>query len=220
MVQSKVSHEVQVAAFIKHKDELFDVNGEVKPCSHEVFKALVEQLGMSAAAVRLSVVRNANSIWKSTNKKPTDPSKESAEELISDNDCSFINQSIESVRDESIPNENIRNESVNDVSHNTNQSAEINSTRDDTLSDQDIVVGKKTISIVISVEQRDIFGALEHKRQGKKMRIKAAVGWGGKLRDIIWEHFKSQCCWVFKSADPNVGGGIICTTDAPHALRR
>lgn len=40
--------------------------------------------------------------------------------------------------------------------------------------------------------------------------MKATPGWGWKLRNLIWDNFKSRCCWIFKFADPKANGDVMC----------
>lgn len=67
----------------------------------------------------------------------------------------------------------------------------------------------KLISFLVNIESENIFG-VQKRTQGKKNRFKAASGWSSKLRNIVWENFKSPCCWIFKSADPKLNGDVKC----------
>lgn len=193
MVKPKVPIDVQVALYIKHRKELFNGN-QAKSCSNEVFQILSEQLEMTTQAIRLSVVRNAKHILAADD--DTSIGNESAlpNETVNDvsvtvSENSFANQSIESVTSEKLE---ISEKSIENVSADKNQP-----------------VKEKTVSFNANVKAEDIFG-VSYKKQGDKKRLKAATGWSWKLRNIIWDNFKSNCSWAFKSANPKVNGDIIC----------
>lgn len=229
MVKSKVSIDVQLAAFVKHKNLLFEGN-RVKPCTDEIFKILSAQLGMTPQAIRLSVVRNATnilivncqerkssskSVSLSTNEKLIDAS-------ITENGEHVVDQSIESEFADSLDNSKLdQSFQYEDKIHKSDESKEIlddedqslpphESDTDETVPDDiDVKVNAGTVSFRVEDKAENIFG-ISYKKQGGKNRLKAATGWGWTLRNLIWKNFKSQCCWTFRSADPKTSGDIIC----------
>lgn len=205
MVNSKVPIAVQISAFKKHKSDLFDGN-RVKPSSAQVFKSLKKKLGMSVEAIRLSVVRNTNTILDinvpldngNTSMSPdtANQSIESQDEKANECDGSNVNESLNSA---------IANDSAGSGMQNEN-SVEL----DETVCDDDDVKNQgKLISFAVDVDRKDVFSTTV-KKQGKKNRLKVNFGWGSKLRKIIWTKFKSQCSWSLKSADAKANGDISC----------
>lgn len=97
---------------------------------------------------------------------------------------------------------------MNSEPEQSNQSNEsTNSNADGKVYDSNLKVIGKTASFATDVNMQDIFGA-SYKTQGTKTRLKAAPGWAWKVRNVIWQNFKSQCSWSFKSADPNALGAV------------
>lgn len=228
MAISKVPIDVQIKAFKKHRTELFDGN-RVRPSSAEIFKTLSQKLGMSAQAIRLSVERKTveilgilmqsraesaslHAIIKKSTESESAGADEGTSQLRSDESWSVpADNSVEiGKNDES-------NEAISNFPH--NDSAENVDTHDKSI-DSSVEVGDaddvnplevkgKLISFQVNIESKNIFG-VQKKTQGKKDRFKAASGWSFKLRKIIWENFKSPCCWIFKSADPKLNGDLKC----------
>lgn len=211
MVKSKVPIEVQVKLFKKHKSELFD-GRHVKPCSAQIFKTLSGKLGMSIQAMRISVVRKTNEILG--------VSVRSNEETLSPPD--LINESIESENANEETSKSKMSESDctdKEISiARADDSAEIDN-HDESIEsnlaifDDDDVdplqLRERTISFDVNVDSKQIFG-VQQKTQGKKSRLKVDSGWAWKLRKIIWENCKTQCSWIFKSADPKMNGDVKC----------
>lgn len=225
MVQSKVAPDVLIATYIKHRDELF-IGNKVKPCTDKVFQILSTQLQMTPQAIRLSVVRKTNVILgakvenRSKQIECDSPSENlgdaSIAELTEPNmPTCHANYSIDSddyalkFASQTVHRASAEEDtSYDEVFDDSNQLSECN--EDEIVAaDKRVQFNKNTVEFTVDVDPKDIFG-VSYQIQGKKNRLKAAAGWGAKLRDIIWENFRSQCCWIFKSADPKVSGEITC----------
>lgn len=211
---SKVPIAAQVKLFQKHKSDLYD-GRRAKPCSAEIYKTLSKTLGMTAAAIRMSVVRRTNEILGS-----------STTVQLKEETVALLDQSTESENEKSQLDESVCSKKA--IAHTSaNESIEINeqdesiepheeqneSSEQHEACDEDDVnpqqIKRKTISFVVNVDSKQIFDVQE-KTQGKKKRVKAAAGWGWRLRKVLWDNFKTQCFWLFKSADPKVNGDVTC----------
>lgn len=203
MVKPKVDPDFQLAEFLEHKHDLF-IGDKVKPCTDEIFSILSEKLGMTSRAVYLSVVRKKTILLNSFSQNLHSFTKSETCTQNEEFNSNQVDQSIESA-DRSIESVNSEPEQSNNKSIESNESTSSNA--DGKVSNSNLKVKGNTVSFATDVSMQDIFGA-SYKLQGTKTRLKATPGWAWKIRNVIWQNFKSQCSWSFKSADPNALGEV------------
>lgn len=182
MVKPKVSSDVQIAAFIKHKNELF-VEKKVKPCTDKVFKILSKQLGMTPEAIRCSVVRKTNIILGADEQKKNEetPNENWNQVSITESNFSSENQSIENDVVDSFQSDdpliqcvstdkNTKLDESNEILSDATRSSSLNGSENGDIvpSDTKVKVSGKMVSFAVDVKVEDIFG-ISYKKQGKKI---------------------------------------------------
>lgn len=205
MGKSKVDPDVQLSVFLEHKCELF-IGDKVEPCTDGIFSVLSEKLGMTSRAVYLSVVRKKTILLNSFSENQHSMEKS---ETCKQNEESYSNpvdESLESA-DRSIESVNSDPEQSAACGKSIESSESTTSNANGEVFDSNLKVKGNTVSFAADVNMQDIFG-VSSKTQGRKTRLKASPGWAWKIRNVIWQHFQSQCSWSFKSADPNVLGEV------------
>lgn len=206
MVFSQVPNEEQLKVFIKYKNELF-VGSRAKPCTADVYKKLSKKLGMTPQAIRVSVMRKINAISGpvvKSKERSTSPNS-TVNQYIESNDANDQTDEIDAEKFDHF-DESIESAAGGETSAKNNR--EINAAHEAVADDSDVQVNRKTICFELELDPESVF-KIENRKAGKRMKQKVTVGWGWKLRNVLWEHFKSQCCWVFKSADPKANGDVV-----------
>lgn len=83
MVKAKINIAVQLALYKKYRSEIFDGNGNPKPCSDKIYILLQRELeGMSQKAIQTSIGRNKQKIFDE-NASPVDSQVTLAEGRVS-----------------------------------------------------------------------------------------------------------------------------------------
>lgn len=181
MVKSKVPIDIQLAQFRAYKDELY-VGKRVKPSTDKVFQTLSQKLGMTPAALRISVVRNTGKVLAACDEVQAELND--VDVSLTECNNNFFNQSTEGdsavlanseLTDQSI-NSELADQSINSAngdakchSSSLNESQSLHSDESNIEeNNKPVRVKRISVSFAAEVNSNDIFG-VSYKIQGKKI---------------------------------------------------